>query len=242
VGRTRAPHVAAVLSCEHASRALPEGVSPGVSDDVLASHVGWDPGALAVAKAIADGTGIPLHAGRWSRLVVDLNRASGSPGAVPASAFGVDVPGNAALSAEERAARLQRFHGPWREELRRSVRRGIEGSGACVHLSVHTFDGSLDARRADLEVGVLFDPARLWGRLVAEELLVSLREAGLEARPNEPYLGTEDGTTTWLRGVFAPDRYAGLELEVRQGLDEAGTAAVVGCVRGWIREVRRVGG
>jgi predicted N-formylglutamate amidohydrolase len=35
---------------------------------------------------------------------------------------------------------------------------------------------------------------------------------------NEPYLGTDDGLTTHLRTVFPAAGYAGIEIEVRQGL------------------------
>lgn len=40
----------------------------------------------------------------------------------------------------------------------------------------------------------------------------------LRHRFNEPYRGSDDGLTTTLRQGFQPERYIGLEVEIRQGI------------------------
>ncbi|MCO5172144.1 MAG: N-formylglutamate amidohydrolase [Planctomycetes bacterium] len=220
---------ALLLTCEHASCALPPGFDPGVGPEVVASHLGWDPGALEVAQVVAARTGAPLLAGEWSRLFVDLNRSPDLPGAVPAESCGVPIPGNQALPPEERARRLAAVQAPYRAAVRAAVERAVVEAGACLHVSVHSFTPELHGRPRPYDAGVLFDPDRPLEVAAADALLAGLRAAGRPARPNEPYAGTDDGLTTWLRTCFAPDRYAGIEVELNQALlARPGAPAAVG--------------
>lgn len=220
---------ALVLTCEHASNAVPPGFDPGVGPEVLASHLGWDPGAREVARVLSARTGVALLAGEWTRLYVDLNRSPEAPGAVPAVSCGVAIPGNAALAPGERERRLATVQAPYRAAVRAAVERAVARAGVCLHVSVHSFTPELDGRPRPFDAGVLFDPGRPLEVAAAEVLLAGLRAAGRSARPNEPYAGTEDGVTTWLRTLVAPDRYAGIEVELSQGLLAAsGVADEVG--------------
>ena len=210
---------ALVLTVEHASCAVPPGLDLGLPAEVVSSHIGWDPGALPLAEALASARGAPLHAGAVSRLVVDLNRRESDPGAIPAVAFGVRVPGNEGLAPADRDARLRRWHRPFRAAVACDVAARV-ASGGCLHLSVHSFDPSLSADRSGLDLGVLFDPARPAEVAVARALLDALVAAGLGARVNAPYAGTAEGHTTALRERH-PKGYVGIELELAQGLPPA---------------------
>lgn len=213
-----------VLTCEHASNALPPGVDLGVGREVMDSHVAWDPGAKEVARELARRWGCPLQVGRYSRLYVDLNRSPDRPVVVPEVAFGVRVPGNVGLPEEERAARLREHHAPFREAVIHDVAAAVARAGSVLHLSIHSFADKLGEERRPYPLGVLYDPDRPGEREIAEAILERLRAAGWDARANQPYPGTGDGTTTWLRGVFQPRVYAGLEIELSHALDEAGLA------------------
>ncbi len=205
-----------VVTCEHARNAVPPGVWVAPAT-VREGHVGWDPGALLAAERIAAALSAPLQAGDWSRLYVDLNRSARSEGVIPTRSFGVEVPGNAALTAPERAERLRTTWLPFRAETERLARAAIADCGACIHLSVHSFDPALDPAARTYPIGVLFDPERPFEAAVARRLLDGLRARGVDARANEPYLGVDDGHTTDLRAALGP-AYAGLEIELNQGL------------------------
>jgi predicted N-formylglutamate amidohydrolase len=210
-----------VLTCEHAGNEVPPDVELGVDPVVLDSHVSWDEGALGLAQELAGRTGAPLFAGRWARLVVDLNRHIDPAAIVPELAFGVDVPGNRGLDPAARAARVARWHRPHRDAVEAAVRC----RSACLHLSVHTFTPSLDPAGRDFDVGLLYDPGRPAEVAWAATLAGALAAAGLQCRHNAPYLGTGDGLTTWLRLQFDDERYAGIEVEVCQGRDIRDTVA-----------------
>ena len=81
-----------VLSCEHASWTLPPGIDLGVPLDVLRSQASWDHGALDIATRLSEAVGLPVHAGAFSRMFVDLNRHAGHPDVVPEVSYGAVVP------------------------------------------------------------------------------------------------------------------------------------------------------
>ena len=214
------PRSAIVLSCEHASNAVPDGVDLGVSRDVLASHVAWDHGAAAIATALAEALAAPLVLGRWTRLFVDLNRSEHGPSAIPENAFGTPVPGNVGIDEAERERRFATVHRPYRAAVGEAVSRAIAAHGRCVHLSIHSFTPSLHGVARDFDMGILFDPDRFLDRVVSERLIADLNARGLATRANAPYGGTGDGLTTTLRGVHGPDVYAGIEVETSHRITE----------------------
>jgi predicted N-formylglutamate amidohydrolase len=208
-----------VLSCEHASNRLPARYAHlGLRPRVLASHIAWDPGAASVARFCARRLGCPYHEGRYSRLLIDLNRSLHHPKLIPARSFGVTVPGNSSLTRTEREDRIAQFYRPYRETLLDDIRTIIGSHGLCLHVSLHSFTPRLGriVRRAD--IGLLYDPARDLEREIALALAAELRHDGLHTRRNYPYRGTSDGVTAFCRKLFPPSRYLGIELELNQQL------------------------
>ena len=211
---------ALVVTCEHASAETPAWFDPGVPEEARRSHHAWDPGAGDLARGLAQRFGAPLHLGGVTRLFVDLNRAEENPQVIPLRSFDLEVRGNHGLTPGTREERLAVVHRPYRARVREDVLAalGVGREARCVHLSCHSFTPVLGERRREVELGVLFDPARPLEVRVADLLLAPLRAAGWDARANEPYLGVDDGLTTWLRPQTPPDRYAGIEVEVSQGI------------------------
>ena len=99
--------------------------------------------------------------------------------------YGAPVPGNAHLSAGDRAARIAMFHAPYWDAVRRDVAARLRDRGACLHLSSHSFDPTLDPAQRTFEVGVLYDPAHAFEAELAERLMFRLR-ARRDRRPREP--------------------------------------------------------
>lgn len=212
-----------IVSCEHGGNEVPERWGELFPDDraadVLASHRGWDRGALPLAREIGKGLGCEVHAATVTRLLVDLNRSKDTP-----ELFSEYTRG---LPEAERAELIERYWRPHREAVEAVVGAGEE---PVLHLSVHTFTPVWEGRRREVEVGLLFDPARQgeveWCRRLRTE--IERRRPDLVVRDNEPYLGIADGLTTWLRGRFSAERYLGIELEVSQGLVGEGWQRLIG--------------
>lgn len=204
-----------LITCEHASFDVPSEIVLGVSDEVLRSHIGYDRGSREIATALARQLAAPLHLGRWSRLVVDLNRREDNPDVVRAESYGVIIPGNERLSLAQREARLAAFHRPYRYAAREDATR-LAAAGGCLHLSIHSFDESLDPEKRDFDAGVLFDTTREPETSIAIRIAEGLSAAGRSVRLNEPYAGVPEGLTSWLREQLPEASYVGIEIEACQ--------------------------
>ena len=211
--------VGLVLSCEHASWTLPPGVDLGVPRDVLRSQAGWDHGALDIASRLSEVVGLPVHAGAFSRMYVDLNRGPDHADVVPRISYGAPVPGNAELTAEARAERIAAFHRPYWDAVRRDAAARLHDRGQVLHFSSHSFDPALDPQHRVFEAGVLYDPSHPLEAELAERLLFQLRRAGIDVRANQPYNGIGPAICTALRHELGVG-YAGIQFETSHAVTE----------------------
>jgi predicted N-formylglutamate amidohydrolase len=217
--RDRTPRSPVVVTCEHASNAIPARYKHlGLDRAALESHLAYDLGARDVARFYAQALGAEIHEGRWSRLIVDLNRSAGHRGLVAERSFGVEIPGNRSLDDGEVTRRVRAFYEPYRRAVVQALARVVEQRGACVHLSVHSFAPEVAGKARDADVGLLFDPSRANERSFARRWAQALSGSGLRVRLNYPYRGTADGFTKNLRERFPASRYVGIELELNQAL------------------------
>src|SRR5262249_52034065 len=122
------------------------------AEEVLASHRGWDPGALELAKRIAKATGAPLRISETSRLVVELNRSLGHPRFF--SEFTRDLP------AAERKLLIDTHWRKYREGVEHKIELLMLAADNVRHLSVHSFTPVLDGEVRNCDVGLLYDPKR----------------------------------------------------------------------------------
>ncbi len=219
-----------VVSAEHASHAVPDEVELGLTDAVLQSHTGWDPGVAIVARAVGRHFGVTPHLGEWTRLVADLNRPPDSPEVVAPVAFGVTVPGNGGLDAAAVEARVAKYHRPYWSAVEASVRTALSAAPRVLHLSVHSFTPVYDGTTREVELGVMMDPERPLERAVADTWIEVFARDGFVSRENEPYDGRAPALVTSLRSVFDPLAYAGVEIEISHGLldriDDVATAVI----------------
>lgn len=206
-----------VVTCEHASNALPRGIGKlGASAAALRSHAAWDKGSREIASILAHRLDAAHFAGRYTRLLVDLNRSRQSRNLMPKERFGYKISGNRTLSRKEREERIEKYYTPYREAVETAIRNTIASEGVCVHLSVHTFVSNLDGDVRNADVGILYDPQRRKERVFAERMRDSFLAAKVPTRLNYPYEGTGDGFTTYLRKCLPKTKYLGIEIEVNQ--------------------------
>jgi predicted N-formylglutamate amidohydrolase len=180
------------------------------SKTLLASHRGYDPGALAAARTFAAASGAPLFYSTVSRLLVELNRPLGHHQVFSAR--------TRRLPPEEREALLRRYYFPYWRAVETAVRKGLRRARRVIHLSVHSFTPRLAGVRRTADVGLLFDPARVPEADFCRRWRTTLlaQAPRLRVRHNYPYRGTGDALTTSLRRKLAAGRYLGLEIEINQ--------------------------
>ncbi|MCA9304217.1 MAG: N-formylglutamate amidohydrolase [Phycisphaerales bacterium] len=203
-----------LLSCEHAGNEVPAAYTQLFQDagGVLATHRGYDIGALGVAQRLAARLAAPLVFSTVTRLLVDLNRSLDHPGVF--SEF------TQALDEHEQASIVEGYYTPHRSTITSNIDALINAGQRVLHIGIHSCTDELDGEVRGLDVSLLFDPERGSESLITKQW----RDAMAGIKPdyrypfNTPYLGTDDGLVTTLRERYAADAYAGIEVEVRQGL------------------------
>jgi predicted N-formylglutamate amidohydrolase len=171
-----------LVTVEHAGRAVPRalgdlGLPPGEID----RHIGWDPGALALAEALAFRLDATLLAQPYSRLVIDCNRPWGALDLAPPVSDGTVVPANEGLSEADLRRRWDAIHAPFHSAV------GEASEKARGLLSVHTYDPQ---RRSDgavrpWPVGLLWRQPNPLADALARAL--AAEPAALPLGLNQPY-------------------------------------------------------
>ena len=201
-----------IVTCEHGGNRIPPAYARLFRElrQALASHRGYDPGALVMAMALAGALQAPLVSSTTSRLLIDLNRPIRHPQLYSEATR--DAP--AALRAEI----ARRYHQPYWTKVEELVRKAAASGRRVIHISSHSFAPTLagEVRRAD--VGLLYHPARHGEAALCSRWKAALAESAptLLVRRNYPYHGTAAGLASHLRRRFPATAYVGVELEVNQ--------------------------
>lgn len=201
-----------VVSCEHGGNRVPKAYAPlfAQAADVLATHRGYDLGALEVARAFGRRLGVTPFTATTTRLVVDLNRSPGNRNVF--SAYTRSLP------AAQRTAALAAHYWPYRNAVEGAVADAVRADEGILHVSAHSFTPELDGEVRNCDVGFLYDPRRRGEAQFVEAWYAALRDAdpSLVLRRNYPYRGVSDALVTHLRRNYASDGYVGMELEINQ--------------------------
>lgn len=213
------------ITCEHAGKLVPKEYAHLFvgHEHLLATHRGWDPGALLLAREIAARFDAPLHYDETTRLLADLNRSVGTS----------DLHSEATrhLGKAERRRLLEAHYFPHRRRVDAGLAEAVAAATAAgdrvVHVASHSFTPELHGHVRSADVGLLYDPRRPGEVAFATAWIEALRakDPVLRLRRNYPYLGASDGVCQVMRRRYPTAAYVGVELEVNQRYVEAGGAA-----------------
>ena len=223
-----------LVTCEHGGNRIPARYRTLFDGQraLLDSHRGFDPGALALAKALARAFDAPLVAATVSRLLVDLNRSPGHRQFFSSA--------TRTLPAALRARIVAEHYRPHRTEVERLVLRSLARGRRVIHIAAHSFTPVLDGDVRTADVGLLYDPRRRPESALCARWKEALaaRAPALRVRRNYPYAGQGDGLTSYLRTRFGPADYVGVELEVNQRIVAAGAPRFPALRRALIETLR----
>ncbi len=204
-----------VVTCEHGGNDIPAELQSRFvttrAKRALASHRGYDPGALATAQCFAELTP-NVHWVTVSRLVIDLNRSLDNESLF--SKFMRD------LDEEAKLELIAKHYAPHRDSVTREIADAIFQGKRVIHIGVHSFTPVFAGVSRAIDIGGLYDPSRAAEKSFCDDWLQRIQAASprLRVRHNAPYQGTDDGLTTSLRQQFTDDQYAGIELEISQSI------------------------
>jgi predicted N-formylglutamate amidohydrolase len=177
------PNSHLLFLCDHAAAALPEGYGLlGLAPALFQTHIAYDIGAAQVTRTLARRFNAGAILGRWSRLLIDLNRGPDDPTLVMKLSDGSVIPGNRDAGPEEVARRLRDFHEPYHAAITAELDR--IGPQAAI-ISIHSFTPVWKGKARPWEVGVLWDT----DRRLAGPLMARLSQHAFLYGDNEPYSG-----------------------------------------------------
>jgi predicted N-formylglutamate amidohydrolase len=189
---------------DHASNAVPGDVALGLGADNLNAHIAWDIGVAPVAHILTQDARFAAFLGRYSRLVVDLNREEDETVAIPSESDG---------------RRIARYHRPYHDRLETLL---LECRPALI-LSLHSFTPALKTRPEEArpwDVGVLYNAHEV----ASKTAIPFLQDSGLNVGDQLPYSGKLLNATMNRHAEANDIPYIGIEM--RQDLvgDAAGQA------------------
>lgn len=204
------PGAGIVILCEHASNRVPEGCDLGLTPEVATSHAAWDPGALGVAKALAEHLKAALVYGGLSRLLYDCNRPPEAPSAMPEKSEIYDIPGNQGLSAQDRQVRVDGIYAPFCA----AVAETLAQSDNPVIVTMHSFTPIYKGAERAVEIGVLHGRDSALAKAMMER---SDMGTPFNVQLNEPY-GPQDGVAHSLDLHGSDNGLRNVMIEIRNDL------------------------
>lgn len=206
---------AALILCEHASRHIPDRYNElGLSPDAAVSHAAWDPGARDLALHLMGCLDGSLIASTVSRLVYDCNRPPEAPSAMPGKSELIEVPGNAALTAEQRDERKATIYRPFCDAVAAEITARKERAQPTALITVHSFTPVYYGETRPTEIGILHDQ----DTALADAILKCEGKLAHRAiHRNRPY-GPEDGVTHSLQIHGLANDLPNVMIEVRNDL------------------------
>ncbi len=203
-----------LVTCEHGGNQVPARYRPlfrGLQES-LRTHLGYDAGALRMAREMSAAFRAPLVTSIVTRLLVDLNRSIGHAR--------LHAPVVRETRHEERARIITDHYLPYRTRAEELVGKAVARGRRVLHISSHSFTPELNGNVRSADVGLLYDPARPGEVQLCERWKAALARSmpHLRVRRNYPYAGKGDGLTRHLRRRYRATAYLGVELEINQAI------------------------
>lgn len=201
-----------IFVCEHASHYIPyEYRNLGLDDELLKSHIAWDPGAKELTYLLSQVFKAPAILSEISRLIYDCNRPPEAHDNMPSRSEKYAIPGNENLSDAERQSRIDNYYEPFKQSVSDII---SEQMIAPMLVTIHSFTPQYHDRPRDVEIGILCDAD---SRAADAMLSISSQIDHYKIERNQPY-GPEDGVTHTLKEHGIKNGLPNVMIEVRNDL------------------------
>jgi predicted N-formylglutamate amidohydrolase len=216
-----------LLLCEHALPRIPRRLAHlGLPKSERLRHIGWDIGALSLARDLSARLDAPLFHTGYSRLVVDCNRPLDNPSLIPETSETTAIPGNRGLGASERTERLETFFHPFHAAVSRRLDLRTAADKQTFVVGIHSYTPVYMGVVRPWHAGILYaGAAEFSGRMIR----ALAQEEGLEIGDNEPYRVDHDDYTVPVHGDARG--LPGFLIEVRHDLISTAQGVAAWAVR-----------
>ena len=112
-----------LIIADHASNYLPkENYKLGLTSAFLNQHIAFDIGVKELSLDLSNRLKCKVIQGKYSRLLIDLNRDLDDPTIIPEIVDRKIIPGNIGLSKSEVRLRVKKIYNKYHQEIVRTVK------------------------------------------------------------------------------------------------------------------------
>ena len=183
-----------LIIADHASNYVPEENNKlGLSNSFLNNHIAFDLGVKELSLDLSNRLRCKVIQGKYSRLLIDLNRDLDDPTIIPEIVDRKIIPGNIGLSKYEVKLRIKKIYDKYHHEIDRT----IKNEKVKVILSLHSFNPIFKRKKRFIEFGILSNKDKKLSSIVIDQLRLQKLNVG----DNKPYKGNLIGDSMYRHGL-----------------------------------------
>jgi predicted N-formylglutamate amidohydrolase len=157
-------------------------------------HIAWDPGALAVSMRLSELLDAPVVHSTVSRLVIDCNRDLDAADLVPKISEDTSIPGNAALTSDDRQWRIASAHAPFHDAIDRVLDAREAAGLLTILVCMHSFTPTYRGKARPWPIGLIHARDERYTAALRDALAADAPD--LDIGWNEPYSALNGVTYT----------------------------------------------
>lgn len=183
-----------LILADHASNFIPTNKNNlGLNKKQINSHIAYDLGVKQLAETLSKQLNCYCILGKYSRLMIDLNRDTNDPTLISAISDKVIIPGNCKISTSDKRIRLNEAYNYYHDEIKNLIRQ----KEIKFLISLHSFNPIFKAKKRIIKFGVLSNNDRRLSEIVINQF----KEKNCAVGDNKPYEGNLIGDTMYKHGL-----------------------------------------
>ena len=198
-----------LIIADHASNYVPKDNNKlGLPNSFLDQHIAFDIGIKELSLDLSNRLKCRVIQGKYSRLLIDLNRDLDDPTIIPEIVDGKIIPGNIGLQKCEVRLRVKKIYNKYHNEIDRIIRN----EKVNIILSLHSFNPIFKNKKRLLEFGILSNEDKNLSSIIIDQLRLQKINVG----DNKPYKGNLIGDSMYRHGLS--NKLPHVLIEVRNDL------------------------
>ena len=179
---------------DHASNFIPNSLSDlSLQKDLLNSHIAYDLGAKELCISLSNFFNSKYILGKYSRLIIDLNRDMSDPTLIPEIVERKIITKNINLSIQNKRKRITEIYKPYHQK----IKSAIINNNIKILISIHSFNPIFKKKKRNIHFGILSNQ----DRRLSDYVIVEMKRRKLKVGDNEPYEGNLIGDTMYKHGL-----------------------------------------
>lgn len=174
-----------ILTAEHAEAKIPEKYQNlGLDKSILDTHIARDKGVKQITQILAKKLNCYAIMGKYSRLLIDLNRKKDENELIVTTSDKIVIPNNQNISAQEKSYRLENYYAPYYNALEEKISHLQKLGKKPIIFSIHSYTPQLkDGVYRPWHAGILYNKPTNLANFIYNELCLSDKNIG----QNVPY-------------------------------------------------------